>query len=201
VKGHWDEVYSSKGVEERSWSESGNSDMLTEVDLAMLSKNSAVIDIGGGASTFAATLVEQGYVDVTVLDISETALMEARATLGLSANKVEWIVSDVRKWEPVRTYDYWNDRAVFHFLVNRQDQNRYINNVLRATHAGSHIAIAAFAPDGPNSCSGLPVSQWSPDELASVFADSCELIQSGKRDHVTPWGSVQRFSWVHLQRK
>lgn len=200
VKDHWDEAYSSKGVTQRSWTESSESDALVEVDLANLRKKGAVIDIGGGASTFASSLVQRGFEDVTVLDISEKALLEARATLGDSANKVEWIVSDVLNWQPVKTYDYWNDRAVFHFLVNEQDHNDYINNMMRATHAGSHISIATFAPDGPESCSGLPVMRWSQHDLAALFLNTCNVVRTGQREHITPWGTAQKFTWVHLQR-
>ena len=200
LKDHWDDAYSSKDVAERSWSESGESDALAEVDLANLSRNSGIIDIGGGASTFASSLVQRGFVDVTVLDISEKALVEARSALGDLAINVKWIVSDVLKWEPARTYDYWNDRAAFHFLVNEQDQNKYVSNVLRATRAGSHIAISAFSPDGPESCSGLSVRRWSQSALASLFSGSCRVVRTGQREHITPWGTAQKFTWVHLQR-
>ena len=200
VQSHWDEAYSSKGIAERSWSESSESDALAEVDFANLSRNSGIIDIGGGASTFASSLMQRGFENVTVLDISEKALQEARSTLGDSANKVEWIVSDVLNWQPAKTYDYWNDRAVFHFLVNEQDQNTYVNNALSATQAGSHISIATFAPDGPESCSGLPVMRWSQHDLAALFLDSCNVVRTGQREHITPWGTAQKFTWVHLQR-
>lgn len=199
-KSHWDDAYSSKAVADRSWSESGENDALAEVDHANLSHKSGFIDIGGGASNFACALVQRGFVDVTVLDISEKALVEARTALGDSAINVKWIVSDVLKWVPARTYDYWNDRAVFHFLVDEQDQQAYIGNVLRATRSGSHIVIATFSPDGPESCSGLPVKRWSQEDLANLFADSFSVVRSGERSHVTPWGSTQSFSWVHLQR-
>jgi ubiquinone/menaquinone biosynthesis C-methylase UbiE len=199
-KSHWDDAYSSKAVADRSWSESGENDALAEVDHANLSHKSGFIDIGGGASNFACALVQRGFVDVTVLDISEKALMEARTALGDSAINVKWIVSDVLNWEPAKSYDYWNDRAVFHFLVNEQDQNKYVNNALRATHAGSHISIATFAPDGPESCSGLPVMRWSHHDLAALFLDSCNVVRTGQRDHITPWGTAQKFTWVHLQR-
>jgi ubiquinone/menaquinone biosynthesis C-methylase UbiE len=199
-KSHWDDAYSSKAVADRSWSESGESDALAEVDHANLSHKSGFIDIGGGASNFACALVQRGFVDVTVLDISEKALVEARTALGDSAINVKWIVSDVLKWVPARTYDHWNDRAVFHFLVDEQDQQAYIGNVLRATRSGSHIVIATFSPDGPESCSGLPVKRWSQEDLANLFADSFSVVRSGERSHVTPWGSTQSFSWVHLQR-
>ena len=197
---HWDNAYSSKGVNDRSWSESSESDALSELEFANLSIEDAIIDVGGGASTFVKSLVKTGYVNVTVLDISQTAIAEAQSMLGDAREAVKWVVADIMQWRPSKTYAFWNDRAVFHFLVNEQDQQAYVGNVLRATHSGSHIVIATFSPDGPESCSGLPVKRWSQEDLANLFADSCKVVRSGERSHVTPWGSTQSFTWVHLLR-
>jgi trans-aconitate methyltransferase len=187
-------------VNDRSWSESSESDALSELEFANLSIEDAIIDVGGGASTFVKSLVKTGYVNVTVLDISQTAIAEAQSMLGDAREAVKWVVADIMQWRPSKTYAFWNDRAVFHFLVNEQDQQAYVGNVLRATHSGSHIVIATFSPDGPESCSGLPVKRWSQEDLANLFADSCKVVRSGERSHVTPWGSTQSFTWVHLLR-
>jgi trans-aconitate methyltransferase len=197
---HWDNAYSSKGVNDRSWSESSESDALCELEFAGPSIEDAIIDVGGGASTFVKSLVHRGYVNVTVLDISQTAIAEAQSMLGDAREVVKWVVADIVQWEPSKTYAFWNDRAVFHFLVNEQDQHVYVGNLLRATRSGSHIVIAAFSPDGPDSCSGLPVRRWSQEDLAKLFAGSCSVVRSGERNHVTPWGSTQSFTWVHLLR-
>ena len=197
---HWDNAYSSKGVKDRSWSESGESDSLDEFDYANLSSEDGIIDVGGGASTFVKSLVKRGYNNVTVLDVSQAAIAEAQSMLGDAQEAVKWIIADIVQWEPSETYAFWNDRAVFHFLVNEQDQQAYVGNVLRSTRSGSHIVIATFSPDGPESCSGLQVQRWSQDDLAKLFADSCSLVRSGERGHVTPWGSTQSFTWVHLLR-
>ena len=197
---HWDNAYSSKGVKDRSWSESGESDSLDEFDYANLSSEDGIIDVGGGASTFVKSLVQRGYNNVTVLDVSQTAIDEAKLMLGDIRESVKWIVSDVVQWEPIEIYSYWNDRAVFHFLVDEEDQQAYVGNVLRSTRSGSHIVIATFSPDGPESCSGLQVQRWSQEDLAKLFADSCSVLRSGERSHVTPWGSTQSFTWVHLLR-
>jgi trans-aconitate methyltransferase len=146
------------------------------------------------------SLVQRGYNNVTVLDVSQTAIDEAKLMLGDKRESVKWIVSDVVQWEPTEIYSYWNDRAVFHFLVDGEDQQAYVGNVLRSTRSGSHIVIATFSPDGPESCSGLQVQRWSQEDLAKLFADSCSLVRSGERGHVTPWGSTQSFTWVHLLR-
>ena len=197
---HWDNAYSLKGVNDRSWSESGESDSLDEFDSADLSSEDGIIDVGGGASTFVKSLVQRGYNNVTVLDVSQAAIDEAKLILGDTRESVKWIVSDVVQWEPTETYSYWNDRAVFHFLVDGEDQQTYLGNVLRSTRSGSHIVIATFSPDGPESCSGLQVQRWSQEDLAKLFADSCSLVRSVERGHVTPWGSTQSFTWVHLLR-
>lgn len=197
---HWDSAYTDKGVNERSWSESGDSDALIEFEFAQLGSDAAVIDVGGGASTFAKSLQIRGYKNLAVLDVSQVALREAQESFGNRAAEVEWIVSNILNWEPTRSYAYWNDRAVFHFLTKSEDQQKYVEKVSQATEAGSHIVIATFSPEGPESCSGLPVQRWTQEVLASLFSDTCSLLRSGKRDHLTPWGSTQSFSWVHLIR-
>ena len=200
VQTHWDNAYSSKGVNDRSWSESGESDSLDEFDYANLSSEDGIIDVGGGASTFVKSLVQRGYNNVTVLDVSQAAIAEAQSMLGDAQEAVKWIIADIVQWEPSETYAFWNDRAVFHFLVNEQDQQAYVGNVLRSTRSGSHIVIATFSPDGPESCSGLQVQRWSQKDLSKLFADSCSVVRSGERNHVTPWGLTQSFTWVHLLR-
>lgn len=200
LKNHWDSAYSTKAVNDRSWSENSESDALSEFDSVSLSSTDGIIDVGGGASTFVKSLVQRGYNNVTVLDVSQEAIAEAKLMLGIACESVKWIVADVLQWEPTETYFYWNDRAVFHFLVNEEDQLAYVGKVLCATHPGSHIVIATFAPDGPESCSGLPVNRWSQEGLATLFADSCSVVRSGQRVHITPWGSEQLFTWVHLLR-
>jgi trans-aconitate methyltransferase len=187
-------------VNERSWSESGESDSLDEIESADLSSEDGIIDVGGGASTFVKSLVQRGYNNVTVLDVSQAAIAEAQSMLGDAQEAVKWIVSDVVQWEPTETYSYWNDRAVFHFLVDKEDQQAYVGNVMRSTRSGSHIVIATFSPDGPESCSGLQVQRWSQKDLSKLFADSCSVVRSGERNHVTPWGLTQSFTWVHLLR-
>ena len=197
---HWNNSYSSKRVFERSWSESGESEALVDFDSAMLAFDAKVIDVGGGASTFTQSLQIRGYSDLTVLDVSEIALREAQLSLGVRAAEVDWINSDILNWVPTQKYQFWNDRAVFHFLTKREDQLNYVQKVFQATDAGSHIVIAAFSPDGPESCSGLPVQRWSQESLANLFTEHCSILCCGQRDHTTPWGSTQSFSWVHLMR-
>lgn len=197
---HWNSAYSTKGVSDRSWSELTESDALSEVETAHLPMNAPIIDIGGGASTFTRSLVNKGFLDLTVLDISHLAIEEAKQSLGARAGEVDWTVSDVLTWQPSRKFMYWNDRAVFHFLINPVDQQSYVNKVLSATVSGSHIVIATFSMNGPESCSGLPVQRWSADTLFAIFAESCSVVAQHEYDHVTPWGSTQSFMRLHLRR-
>lgn len=197
---HWDNTYSSKAVHERSWSESGISDSMSELIASEIGKQEEIIDIGGGSSTFVDTLLSDGFEHVSVLDISHTAVGEAQRRTGPTGKKVTWIVEDVLAWKPLTKYDYWNDRAVFHFLIDPIDQHKYIEQVREATKSGSHIVIATFSPDGPESCSGLPVQRWSANQLLSLFADFCTVVSHTDYQHVTPWGSSQSFMRLHLKR-
>lgn len=197
---HWNNAYSSKRVHERSWSESGVSDSLAELISSEIGKQDAIIDIGGGSSTFVDSLLEDSFTNVSVLDISGTAIDEARHRIGLEEAKVSWIVADVLTWKPQIRFQYWNDRAVFHFLVDPIDQRKYVEKVCEATKSGSHIVIATFSAEGPESCSGLPVQRWSAEQLSALFEDFCTVVSQTEYNHVTPWGSTQSFMRLHLKR-
>ena len=198
---HWNSAYSTKNALERSCTESGDSDALAEILGCGVQLHEPVIDIGAGSSTFVYSLLRLGYLDLSVLDISHTAIDETRNRLGQSGKDVSWIVSDVLLWQPNRKYMYWNDRAVFHFLTSRQDQISYANQAVGATDSGGHIVMATFSPNGPDSCSGLPVQRWSADELAELFSESCDVVGAEEYDHFTPWGSTQSFMRLHLLRR
>lgn len=200
---HWDTVYSTKTATDRSWTEESPQESLRFIERAAVDVNTPIIDIGGGASLLIDSLLERGYTDVTVLDIAEPALAEARARLestGAGAN-ASFIAADITQWTPTRTYALWHDRAVFHFLTKESDRAAYVD--LAATHVahGGHVVLVTFAPNGPETCSGLAVQRWSAEQLADLFADSFTLVESASLTHITPWGSEQPFTWVLLQRK
>src|SRR5260370_8814094 len=134
-------------------------------------QNSAIIDIGGGASRLVDSLVSRGYEDVTVLDLSAAALAAARSRIGDKANRVAWITADVTAWQPSRTYDVWHDRAAFHFLTEPNDQAAYIARLRRALRVGGHAIIATFALYGPDRCSGLLARRYEPTALAATLGD------------------------------
>jgi trans-aconitate methyltransferase len=145
-------------------------------------------------------LLDDGYVDLTLLDVSARALEALRTRLGDRATRVRFVHSDVLDWVPERSFDVWHDRAVFHFLTDADARARYADRAAAAVRPGGSLVVATFAADGPTHCSGLPVRRHTPGELARTFAPAFTLAADEREEHVTPAGVVQPFSWVVLRR-
>lgn len=199
-KAHWDTVYDQKSEMQLSWHQEEAQLSLELAKLAGISPTSSAIDIGGGTSRFAGTLLDLGLRDVTVLDLSQVALDAARQRLGQAGDAVSWITADITAWSPDRQYDFWHDRAVFHFLVDAKDRAAYLNSLAKGLDVGGHAMIATFAPDGPETCSGLPVARYSPEELADVLGERFALIAQRHHLHQTPWGKPQSFQFSLFRR-
>jgi SAM-dependent methyltransferase len=198
-KAHWENVYTTKGESEVSWFQDNPAPSLDLIDLAQPTSETAIVDIGGGASRLVDSLVARGFRDITVLDLSEAALSAARRRLG-GDGRVQWIVADVTRWRPTRTYDIWHDRAAFHFLTEPADRAAYIANLKKAIKPGGHVIIGTFALDGPERCSGLPVSRHDAASLAGELGDGFTLVDSRGHEHSTPWGATQRFQFSTFRR-
>lgn len=202
---HWDERYRSTAPEERSWTEDEPLESLELIGASGLSPREPVLDVGGGASMLVDALLERGYRDLTVLDVSPVALDEARRRVTDrfpgTAGHVEWIVSEVTSWSPSRVYRLWHDRAAFHFLTDEGSRHAYRSQLERATATGSAVILATFAPDGPETCSGLPVTRWDADGLARELGTGFRVVRHERREHVTPWGGVQPFTWILAVRE
>jgi SAM-dependent methyltransferase len=192
---HWDDAYRSRGVEGVSWFQPEPTVSLALLDALKVGPEAAVIDIGGGASTLVDQLVRRGYQDLAVLDISAGALEEGRARVGDDA-PVTWVHEDVLSWQPERTFDLWHDRAVFHFLIDPQERRRYLSLLAETIEEGGGLIMGTFAEDGPEFCSGLPVSRYSAAELTEMLGGLCDIAQTKREVHVTPAGSLQPFTWV-----
>lgn len=197
---HWEGVYTKKGENEVSWFQENPAPSLELVAQIGATSASAIIDIGGGASRLVDILVERGFEDVTVLDLSEAALEAAKARLGDRAAQVQWIVADVTKSYPAQTIDVWHDRAAYHFLIDPADRSAYVTRMKQAVKPGGHIVIGTFAIDGPEKCSGLPVNRYDAASLAKEFGEGFELLDSRRHDHSTPWNSAQRFQFCIFRR-
>lgn len=188
----WESVYQSKEEAETSWFEDRPQVSLDLIAATAATIDAAIIDVGAGASRLVDCLQEQGFRRITVLDLSGTALAKARARLPDDV-PVEWVMANVLNWHPSGHFDVWHDRAAFHFLTDAADQEAYLRVMDRALLPGGHAIIGTFAPDGPEKCSGLPVARYDAPLLLKRLGPSYRLIQSLMHDHVTPWGSVQRF--------
>jgi hypothetical protein len=192
---HWDAACQS-GADLVSWYQDEAHVSLRLIGLLKIALDAPVIDIGGGASPLVADLLDRGYQDLTVVDISKFALDTAREQLGVRGEELAWVPVDLRDWQPTRTYRLWHDRAVLHFLTGTQDQQTYIRLLTHALAAGGHAIIATFAPDGPERCSGLPVVRYSPESLAALLGPDFEVIEERREAHCTPSGSIQPFTWI-----
>ena len=197
---HWDHVYRTKTETEVSWYQSHSAQSLALIRSEASDLSCSIIDVGGGASHLVDDLLSQGYSDLTVLDISEAALNRSRERLAPLADKVAWIAADITQWKPQRTWDVWHDRAVFHFLTERHDQDAYIAALTAATRAGSIAVISTFALNGPERCSGLPVQRYDAAGLAARINDGFQLISETTEAHRTPGGAIQNFVYAVLKR-
>src|SRR5580765_822391 len=163
---HWENVYATKSPTEVSWYQPRPELSLSLIRSVAPGVSASILDVGGGASVLVDGLLSAGYFDVTVLDISQTALNHSRERLGQVADRMSWIMADITQWRPPRTWDVWHDRAVFHFLTVTEDQDAYIAALRAATHTGSVAVISTFALSGPERCSGLPVQRYDAASLA-----------------------------------
>ncbi|MBL8588992.1 MAG: class I SAM-dependent methyltransferase [Methylobacteriaceae bacterium] len=197
---HWDTVYAAKGEAEVSWFQptpAPSLDMLARIGAG---PGASLIDVGGGASRLVDALLAAGWRDVAVLDLSAAALARAQTRLGERASLARWIVADATTWTPDRVFDVWHDRAAFHFLVEPADRAAYVGVLKRALAPGGHVILAAFAPDGPEKCSGLPVMRHDAASLARELGEGFALVEEMAHEHATPWGAIQRFRFATFRR-
>jgi SAM-dependent methyltransferase len=197
---HWEKVYRRKGVDEVSWYRPHLERSLRFIDAAGLAKSAAILDVGGGASTLVDDLLARGYENVTVLDLSVTALAGARERMGARAASVTWLVGDITEFAlPEHGYDFWHDRAVFHFLTDPAPRARYVTAVRRALKPNGHVLVATFGPEGPERCSGLPVARYSAEGIHAQFGREFQQAGSDEEVHHTPWGAEQEFVYCYCR--
>ncbi len=197
---HWEGAYAD-GDASRSWYQPHATVSMNLLTRAAVPPATAIVDVGGGASTLVDDLLEANFTDVTVLDVAPSALTLARTRLGPDlAARVNWIVDDIETWQPVRSYGVWHDRAVLHFMVDRHQQAGYRRALLRATSVDSLVMIAVFGPQGPERCSGLTVVRYDGEALSTFLGDEFEVMQTGEVPHRTPGGSEQQFLWMMARR-
>lgn len=201
-KEHWERVYSTRQITEVSWFQEHAVRSLRLIEATAVPKSAAIIDVGGGASVLADDLLQAGYSNVTVLDLSRAALQAAQNRLGARAARVAWLEGDITTIRlPAHAFDVWHDRAVFHFLTTAEQRQAYVRQVLCAVKPGGHVIVSTFAEDGPLQCSGLPVMRYSAAGLHAEFGSPFELLRHEKEEHLTPTGRTQNFVYCYCRTK
>lgn len=199
---HWNNVYGSKQATEVSWFEGEPALSLAMIAASSIDRADPLIDIGGGASVLVDRLIKQGHSDITVLDIAAAGLAVARARLGDLAAQVTWLAQDIVTWLPPRgRFKLWHDRAVFHFLVDEAERDRYLAALEQGLQRGGFVILAPFALTGPVRCSGLPVQRYSAATLQAVLGPRYRLIEERPQAHLTPAGVQQNFTWCLFRRE
>ncbi len=195
---HWEQVYRTKAPNAMSWFRPHLERSLKLIERAAPIQSSAVIDIGGGESTLVDDLLHSGYTDISVLDLSQSAIEVTKERLGALGGTVTWWVEDITKTRlPEAKYDVWHDRAVFHFLTEEAQRRAYIDLVIRSVKPGGHVIVATFGPEGPTKCSGLDVLRYDSEGLHGQFGAMFNLVESATELHETPSGTTQQFLYCY----
>ena len=199
ISDHWDGIWNDRDPDDVTWYQAEPKLSLRLIQAGML-PDEGIIDVGGGASRLVDHLLDHGYGDITVADIAPAALQAARDRLGLKSEQVSWVAADATHADFGRTFDVWHDRAVFHFLTEADDRQRYLTTLDASLSIGGHVVLATFGPDGPEYCSGLPVRRYSIDLMQDTLGGNFELIDHEIEQHVAPSGAIQQFVYGMFRR-
>lgn len=198
-KTHWQQVYRDKEPSEVSWYQPVPEKSLRLIRATGVGHDDPILDAGGGASTLVDHLLDEGYTNISVLDISGNALERSRVRLGEAGQNVNWIESDVVDFSPLRRFALWHDRAVFHFLTESVDRDRYVQVVNEALLPKGHFVLATFGPQGPKRCSGLDIQRYGIEQLQEMFGSRFDLCDYEIDEHKTPMESTQQFLFSRWQ--
>lgn len=198
IQKHWDTIYKKRHPNQVSWTQEFPNTSLDLIHSLNLPKSASLIDVGGGDSKLVDYLLQEGFENITVLDIAEESLEKAKKRLGFKAKKVKWIVSDITDFKPDGKYDVWHDRATFHFLITPEQIKKYFN--LASASVSGYLIVGTFSEHGPGKCSGLPVKQYNEKSLTAVFNKNFKTIQCLTEDHITPFNVKQNFIFCCFKR-
>ncbi|MDP4263691.1 MAG: class I SAM-dependent methyltransferase [Bacteroidota bacterium] len=200
-KRHWENIYETKGEKELSWFQPYPDTSVEFLGLFKLPLTAHIIDIGGGDSHLVDVLLDKGYQNVWVLDISANAIERVKKRLGERAGKVHWIVSDITEFEPPVQFDFWHDRAAFHFLTSEEKINKYVSIAENAIKQNGYLVLGTFSEQGPRKCSGLEIKQYSETSMSARFEVAFKRIKCTETAHPTPFGTIQNFLFCAFQKK
>lgn len=197
---HWERVFTTKAETEVSWYQKKPETSLQLIQACRLSKDAKIIDIGGGDSYLIDSLLELGYTNLYLLDISKKAIDRSKARLGVKAENVTFIVSDILDFQTDEKFDVWHDRASFHFLINDKEISKYKSIVTKALKPNGNFLLGTFSDDGPLKCSGLEITQYSVEKALDLFEDAFEMENCFTEDHATPFETIQNFIFCHFKK-
>ncbi|PZD79344.1 trans-aconitate 2-methyltransferase [Mesonia sp. K7] len=200
-KKHWENIYETKSLNEVSWYQPTPQTSLDFILESKPPKTTKIIDVGAGDSFLVDHLLELGFTNITVLDISKTAIERAQKRLGAKAKQVNWVVSDITAFNPKETFDIWHDRAAFHFLTEESDINTYVELVRNAISPKGKLILGTFSTDGPTKCSGIPIKQYSEKSMTLLFETIFAKEQCKINNHSTPFGTTQNFIFCSFKKK
>jgi 2-polyprenyl-3-methyl-5-hydroxy-6-metoxy-1,4-benzoquinol methylase len=198
---HWEQIYQNKSLQEVSWYQPKPETSLSLIHQWNTAKDAAIIDVGGGDSLLADYLIEGGFTNITVMDISESALLRAKKRLGNKAKLIKWVVADAANFSPTEQYDVWHDRAAFHFLTQEADIKNYIQTVQTAIRPNGVFILGTFSTSGPKKCSGIDIKQYDETSMKSLFVPFFEPLDCFTIDHTTPAGNIQNFIFCSFRRQ
>lgn len=200
-KQHWDNVYSTKAEDEVSWFQPYPKTSMEFIQLFNMPLDANIIDVGGGDSHFVDALLDNGFQNIYVLDISANAIERAKQRLGDRASKVNWIVSDVTEFQPTVQFDFWHDRAAFHFLTTEDKIYNYVAIAEDAIKKDGYLILGTFSQNGPKKCSGLEIKQYSEASMSARFEIAFDRIKCITEDHTTPFNTIQNFLFCSFKKK
>lgn len=199
-KEFWDDIYKKKDEAQQSWFQEKPEKSLEMIDELNLSKNSSIIDIGGGESRLVDYLLERQFTDISLLDISKEALDRTKQRLGPKAENLKLITSDVTTFHPPQKYDLWHDRATFHFLTDLKDVEKYLTIAHHTLSVGGSLIVSTFSTTGPDKCSGLKIAKYSQEDLKKAFGKFFQNTKCFETTHTTPWGTTQDFVYCGFKK-
>jgi len=199
-KNHWEQIYQTKKPDQVSWYQPTPVTSLSFFEQYNVPKEAKIIDIGGGDSFLVDHLLNRGYKDITVLDISESSLERAKSRLGDRSGLVKWIVEDAATFEPTERYDFWHDRAAFHFLTKEDEIQNYINTVQQSINPSGILVLGTFSEQGPKKCSGIEIKQYSETSMTDRLKGSFEKIKCITVEHKTPFDTIQQFIFCSFRK-
>jgi len=199
-KNHWENIYQTKQLNEVSWYQPTPQTSINFIEQFNLPKSANIIDVGGGDSFLVDYLIDNNYQNITVLDISEAAIDRAKKRLGNKASKINWIVSDIVQFNTTDKFDFWHDRAAFHFLTNEKEIASYIQLVQNKINTDGILVIGTFSEQGPLKCSGINIKQYSENSMTSLLSNSFEKINCFTTNHQTPFNTLQNFLFCSFKK-